>query len=165
MIQFISEFKLPKEFSKKKKFDILVGMFIPANSWKDSSQEINWEINLDCNKVYLTIEECAKSAIETALNSGIDPKIINDGYIAIAAFTYPATALNEIPLCRDPHNNPVDCNWNSETLTFNFTFLDTVWEEINVSSLKIGSFNTAEDDGKIKVISFNVYPVVDMTKM
>ena len=29
MIQYISEFGLPKEFSKKKKFELLIGMFIP----------------------------------------------------------------------------------------------------------------------------------------
>ena len=34
MIQYISEFGLPKEFSKKKKFDLLVGMYIPKDEWK-----------------------------------------------------------------------------------------------------------------------------------
>ena len=38
MIQFISEFGLPKEFSKKKKFDLLVGMFIPNDEWKNKKE-------------------------------------------------------------------------------------------------------------------------------
>ena len=40
MIQYISEFGLPKEFSKKKKFDLLIGLFIPQTEWKD--KEIDW---------------------------------------------------------------------------------------------------------------------------
>ena len=32
MIQYISEFGLPKDFSKKKKFDLLIGLFIPQNN-------------------------------------------------------------------------------------------------------------------------------------
>ena len=52
MIQYISEFGLPKEFSKKKKFDLLIGMFIPQTEWKD--KEIDWNINMDLQKVFLT---------------------------------------------------------------------------------------------------------------
>lgn len=167
MIQFISEFKLPKEFSKKKKFDILLGQFVPANCWKDPNTEIKWDINIDSQKVYLTIDGCAKATIEHALNSGIDEKAIKDGYIAISGFTYPTTSLNEIPLYRDPlYNTPVDCEWNPEEVSFMFTFKDTKWEEINISTLKIDSLETTtNDNGFIKILSVNMYPVVDMTKM
>lgn len=167
MIQFISDFKLPKDYSKKKKFDLLVGKFVPADSWKNQDTEIEWNIDTDCEKVYLTIEECSKAVLTEAFNSGIDPKIINNGYIAIALFTYPTTSLNEIPLCRDPkiHFNAVDCEWNPEEFSFKFSFNGTKWEELNISMLKVGSVDTTKQDGIIKIASFNVYPVVDMTKM
>ena len=68
MIQYISEFGLPKEFSKKKKFDLLIGMFIPKEEWKD--QQIDWNINMDLQAVYLTIEDCSRNVIDTLLNNG-----------------------------------------------------------------------------------------------
>lgn len=167
MIQFISDFKLPKEYSKKKKFDLLIGKFIPADSWKDQDTEIEWNINTDCEKVFLTMEECSKFALTEAINSGIDTKIINNGYIAIAMFNYSTTALNEIPLCRDPKNNfnAIDCEWNPEDFSFNFSFNGTKWEDLNITMLKVGSVEITDQDGIIKIASFNVYPVVDMTKM
>ena len=66
MIQYISEFGLPKEFSKKKKFDLLIGMFIPQTEWKD--KEIDWNINMDLQKVFLTVEDCARDVLDHLLN-------------------------------------------------------------------------------------------------
>ena len=164
MIQYISEFGLPKEFSKKKKFDLLVGMYIPKDEWK--SFDLMWPINYDLQKVYLTIEECAKAVLEKCLNDGISESTLKQGYIAIAAFTYPATTLNETPIARDPHNNPIDCEFSKDTLSFNFTFRDSIWESISVSTLKIGSIATImEENGHIKITDFNVYPVIDNTMM
>lgn len=166
MIQFISEFKLPKEFSKKKKFGLLIGMIVPNDSWKNSETELKWNINLDHQKVFLTIDECIKYTIESALNSGVDAKVIREGYAAISEFTYSATDLNEISLHRNPHNEALDCEWNPDDTSFMFTFRDTTWEDIVVSSLKVDSLETAvNDDGFIKVVSFTVHPVVDMTRM
>lgn len=170
MIQFISEFGLPKEFSKKKKFDLLVGMFIPNDEWKN--KDIDWKMNSDIHKVYLTIEECAKATLENALNNGVSEDILKNGYIAIASFTYPTTQLNEIPLARDPYDNPIDCEWNKDTLSFNFTFRKSnhhnhsnAWEELSISTLKVDSFTTKCEDGKYCITSFNVYPVIDNTTM
>ena len=170
MIQFISEFGLPKEFSKKKKFDLLVGMFIPKDEWKD--KDVKWNINLDLQKVYLTIEECAKATLESALNNGISENDLKNGYIAIAMFTYPTQTLNEISLARDVHNNSIDCEFDKGTISFNFTFRrpnpainEYGWEELNVSTLKIDSFTSKNEDGKYSITSFNVYPVIDATMM
>ena len=164
MIQFISEFGLPKEFSKKKKFDLLIGMFIPQNEWKD--KEIKWDINMDAQKVFLTIEDCARDVIERLLNEGKTSEELKDSYIAIASFTYPTTVLNEISLARDPQNHPIDCEFSKDTLSFNFTFRDNKWESISISTVKIGSIShNMEDNGHIKVTDFNVYPVIDNTMM
>ena len=164
MIQYISEFGLPKEFSKKKKFDLLIGMFIPQTEWKD--KEIDWNINMDLQKVFLTVEDCARDVLDHLLNEGKTPDVLKDSYIAIAAFTYPATTLNETPIARDPHNNPIDCEFSKDTLSFNFTFRDSIWESISVSTLKIGSISTImEENGHIKITDFNVYPVIDNTMM
>ena len=168
MIQFISEFGLPKEFSKKKKFDFHIGMFIPNNEW--SNTDVNWSINIDLQKVYLTIEECAKVAIENALNNGVSEDIIKDGYVAIAMFTYPASYLNEVPIARDTQNHPIDCEWNKDKLSFNFTFrtllsegIEKVCESINISCLKIRSITTKCEDGKYIIASVDMYPVIDNT--
>ena len=164
MIQYISEFGLPKEFSKKKKFDLLIGMFIPQTEWKD--KEIDWNINMDLQKVFLTVEDCARDVLDHLLNEGKTPDGLKDSYIAIAAFTYPATILNETPIARDPHNNSIDCEFSKDTLSFNFTFRDSIWESISVSTLKIGSIATImEENGHIKITDFNVYPVIDNTMM
>lgn len=170
MIQYISEFGLPKEFSKKKKFDLLVGMYIPKDEWK--SVDLMWPINYDIQKVYLTIEECAKAVLEKSLNDGISIDTLKQGYIAIAAFTYPTTYLNEVSLARDTHDNPVDCELDKDKLSFNFTIRTPLnysnqhgWEELGINTLKIDTINTKEEDGKISVISFNVYPVIDNTTM
>lgn len=165
MIQFISEFKLPKEFSKKKKFDLMIGQFIEADSWKTIENGINWKINMDNQKVFLTVDACVKNALEEALNAGVSEKTLKEGYVALSGFTYPTYELNEIPLLRDPHNTAMDCEWNPDETSFNFTFRDTKWEEINLSTLKVDTFEfTKTDDGLFKIISFNVYAVVDMTK-
>ena len=164
MIQFISEFGLPKEFSKKKKFDFLIGMFIPQNEWKD--KEIGWDINMDLQKVFLTIEDCARDVLEKLLNNGMTEKELKDSYIAIAAFTYPSNILNEIPLARDPQNHPIDCEFSKDTLSFNFPFRENKWESISISTVKIGSItHIVEDNGHIKITDFNVYPVIDNTLM
>ena len=164
MIQYISEFGLPKEFSKKKKFDLLIGMFIPQTEWKD--KEIDWNINMDLQKVFLTVEDCARDVLDHLLNEGKTPDELKDSYIAIAAFTYPTTTLNETPIARDPHNNSIDCEFSKDTLSFNFTFRDSIWESISVSTLKIGSIATImEENGHIKITDFNVYPVIDNTMM
>lgn len=169
MIQYISEFGLPKEFSKKKKFDLLTGLFIPKDEWK--SIDIGWKVNFDLQKVYLTIEECAKATLEEALDNGVSEDVVKNGYIAIAAFTYPTPQLNEVPLARDTLDHALDCEWNKDTLSFNFTFrgLGTqgnTWEEISISTLKVDSLTATEtEEGKHKIIDFKVYPVVDMTTM
>lgn len=164
MIQYISEFGLPKEFSKKKKFDLLIGMFIPQTEWKET--EIDWNINMDLQKVFLTVEDCARDVLDHLLNEGKTPDELKDSYIAIASFTYPTTTLNETPIARDPHNISIDCEFSKDTLSFNFTFRDSIWESISVSTLKIGSISTImEENGHIKITDFNVYPVIDNTMM
>ena len=164
MIQYISEFGLPKEFSKKKKFDLLIGMFIPKEEWKD--QQIDWNINMDLQAVYLTIEDCSRNVIDTLLNNGKTADDLKYSYIAIASFTYPATSLNDIALARDPQNHAIDCEFSKESLRFNFTFRGNPWESISISTLKIGNITTVmEDNGHIKVTDFNVYPVIDNTMM
>lgn len=164
MIQYISEFGLPKDFSKKKKFDLLIGLFIPQNNW--TNEQINWAVNEDLEKVFLTVEDCARDVLEKLLNDGKTPDELKDSYIAIASFTYPATSLNEIPIARDPQNHPIDCGFSKETLSFKFTFRGTTWESLSVSNLKIGSITTImEDNGHIKITDFNVYPVIDNTMM
>lgn len=164
MIQYISEFGLPKEFSKKKKLDLLIGLFIPQTNWKDD--QINWFVDEDLEKVFLTIEDCARDVLDKLVNEGKTPDELKDSYIAIASFTYPITALNETPIARDSHNNPINCEFSKDTLSFNFTFRDTKWEAISISNLKIGSISTImEENGHIKITDFNVYPVIDNTMM
>lgn len=169
MILYISEFGLPKEFSKKKKFDLLTGIFIPKDEWK--SVDIRWQVNSDLQKVYLTIEECAKATLEEALDNGVSEDALKNGYIAIAAFTYPTSQLNEVPLARDTLDHPLDCEWNKDTLSFNFTFRSlggqgNNCEGISISTLKVDSLTaTVTEEGKHKIIEFKVYPVVDMTTM
>ena len=169
MIQYISEFGLPKEFSKKKKFELLIGMFIPNDQWKTS--ELKWDINLDKTRVFLTVNECAKYTIECVLNSHTCDDAtklmdaIQNGYIAIAAFEYTTSALNTIPLARDPQNNIIDCNWNAEMLSFDFTFRDNKWDELTISTLKIDSVEAEVIDNCLRVTKFNVYPVIDATGM
>ena len=170
MIQYISEFGLPKEFSKKKKFDLLIGLFIPQTEWKD--KEIDWNINMDLQKVFLTVEDCARDVLDHLLNEGKTPDELKDSYIAIAAFTYPATYLNDVALARDTHDKPIDCELDKDKLSFNFTIRVPLnysslhgWEDLGISTLKIDTINTKEKDGKIIVTSFNVYPVIDNTTM
>lgn len=169
MIQYISEFGLPKEFSKKKKFDLLTGLFIPKDEWK--STDISWKVNSDMQKVYLTIEECAKATLEEALDNGVSEDVLKNGYIAIAAFTYPTPQLNEVPLARDALDNALDCEWDKDTLSFNFTFRSlgsqsNSCEGISISTLKVDSLTATEtEEGNHKIIDFKVYPVVDMTTM
>lgn len=170
MIEYISEFGLPKEFSKKKKFDLMIGMFIPKDQWNDI--DIKWPINYDLQKVYLTVEECSKATLEKALNEGIPEDTLKNGYIAIAMLTYPTTYLNEVPLARDVLNHTIDCEWDKDTLSFNFTIRmpnaptgEYSWEDLNITTLKVDSLTSIEEDGKYKIASFNVYPVLDITRM
>lgn len=175
MIQFISEFGLPKEFSKKKKFELYVGMYISNDEWKDT--ELQWNINLDKNRVFLTVDECVKYTIKNLLidrlknSNSIDNALdtilsdITNGYIAISAFVYPTTTLNYIPLTRDPQNNTIDCNWDQNTLSFDFTFRDNKWEDLNVSTLKIAEVDANVENETIQITKCNVYPVVDVTAM
>ena len=168
MIQYISELGLPKEYSKKKKFELLTAMIIPEDNWKDT--DIKWPINYDLQRMYLTIEEASKAAIIKALEEN-EKKSLNNDYIAIAVFTYPALYLNDTPLARDTMDNAIDCNWDEKTLSFDFTIRkirnkisEYGWEDLHISTLKIDNCEAIKnDDNKWVITNLNMYPVVDMT--
>lgn len=159
-----ADFNLPKEFSKKKKIDLMIGKFFPKDTPGD--KELEWDIGMDTQKVFLTTEQCCREVLEKCIHEGMTRKELIDSYIAITYFKYPLEILNEVPLRRDPMDHPIDCEFDENTLSFLFTFRNNkTFEDISIAIVRVKDVVLGEDEKALTTLqSFTVYPVVDFTR-
>lgn len=165
MLTSISEFGLPKEYSKKKKFQFYISNFIPDVG---KNTTINWEINPDEMRVFFTIDECLRDSLNRLFNGTYEIADANamtdvtNGYFIIAEITYSASALSTRPIRQKPDGTPVDPEFNKDNLSFIATLTDIPREEMLMSVFKVDSFSTKTDEtGKTFVDDFKMHKVVN----
>lgn len=147
----ISDFGLPKSFSKKKKFDLFHPNFIPDDKNKKT---YDWVINKDLIKVFFTLEDAVHHIVNQLDAQNLPKEYICAGIVPIAQFTYPVNILTDFPIACDPHNNPIDPEFDEKTLSFNITIRNkpSINEKLHLFLVKIDDFAVNEEEGK-RVIS------------
>ena len=141
MMTYISDFGLPKDWSKKKKLNLTIAEFVPK---QDNKHE--WRVNLDTMKVFLTIEEALVDAIEQAINLyHYTEAQIKEGVIGVLTMLYPTQTFNDYPVRVDVHGVPVDPEFDKKKLSFIVTLRGREEEDSHMDLCVIDSFETVTD--------------------
>ena len=101
-----ADFNLPKEFSKKKKIDLLIGKFFPKDTPGD--KELEWDISMDTQKVFLTTEQCCREVLEKCIHEGMTREEligVNAGIVKSVTENVLKHSPNAVIICV---SNPMD---------------------------------------------------------
>lgn len=159
MQTYLSDFGLPKDFSKKKKLSLTLAKFVPVNSsQKSKTQTWSWEINTDLARVYLTIEDAVLAAIKAAAAEGYSEKEIKQGVVGILSMEYPAHIFNDFPVATAPDGTVIDAAFDQKTLSFNVTLAGRPYED---SSLNMMAVDSIVYDAEGVPLSFKARPVIN----
>ncbi len=153
MDTYISDFKLPKEFSKKKKMMLSVGMVIP-----NTSKAVEWSVNNDLERVYLTIEDSVIAALTEKLKSGMSVKELEKCAVGVLSREYPVHIFNDAPCAITPQGDPIDAEFDAKTLSFNATLHGREYEDSHLDILGIDSI-IVDDGGNIT--KFKAHPLIN----
>lgn len=160
MYTYLSDFKLPKEFSKKKKLQLTVAEVVPKKGDQNYG-EWSWKLNTDLTRVYMTIEEAVKGAIIRATHDKrfSSPKDITDGAIAVLTLEFPVNIFNDFPVASKANGDVIDADFDPDTLSFNVTLQGRFAENSHLDILAIDEFKLdVEHD---KVVSMKLHPIVN----
>lgn len=146
MMTYISDFGLPKDWSKKKKLNLTVAEFVPKNVTKTGVEKHEWTINLDTNRVFLTIDEALVNAIEQAMNlHKYTVEEIKEGVIGVLTLLYPTQIFNDFPVRMDVEGNPLDPEFDKKRLSFYVTLRNRTEEQSHMDLCVVDSFTVEED--------------------
>lgn len=160
---FLSDFKLPKEYSKKKKISISVGICTPAT---DKNPDVEWKINKDRTRFYLTIEDAIQAALNDKVHQGCNEKNLNKSTVAVLTLEFPVTEFNDRPCMYAHDGTAMDAEFDPTSLSFLVTLQGRTEEEahivlFSVDSVKIEEVTSDNGESSYKVADFKAYPKVN----
>ena len=156
MITYLNELGLPKEWSKKKKVSLYLCRYFSKDTPTDE-----FDINADCERVYLTIDGAVTATITNLLNAGVEVDAMKTGIFAIVELTYVTADLNSTPLYHDPIGNALDPKFDSETLSFNFTSAGKNYSEMALSMSKVTDVTVEMKDMKYYIRHISMRAVIN----
>ena len=156
MARFLNEHGLPKEWAKKKKIPLFVCQYF---SNETPSDEFN--INADCERVYLTIDAAVTARITDLLNAGVSIDDMKTGIFAIVELNYSTMDLNAIPLYQEPNGNGLDAEFDLETLSFNFTSRGKIYADMSLSMSKVTDVTVDHANDKWNISNINMRAVIN----
>lgn len=161
MYTYFSDFKLPKEYSKKKKIQISVAEVSPAKVSAGDTKKWEWKLDTDLTRAFLTIEGAVKDAVLRACH---DKKFKNSddilaSQVCILTLEFPINVFNDFPVATNVNGEPIDAEFDPETLSFNVTLQGRFAESSHLDILAIDAFKVdVEHD---KVTSVTVRPIIN----
>ncbi|MCM1214076.1 MAG: hypothetical protein NC548_06100 [Lachnospiraceae bacterium] len=156
MVTYLSELGLPKEWSKKKKLPLYICRY-----FSNDAPGTDFEINADCERVYLTIDGAVTSVVTSLLNAGVEVESMKTGIFAIVEISYSSTELNSCPLYHDPIGNALDPDFDKSTLSFNITTNGKTHTDMTLSMTKVTEVTVEMVDGKYKISNISMRSVIN----
>ncbi len=156
MITYLNELGLPKEWSKKKKLPLYICRY-----FSNESSGTDFDINADCERVYLTIDGAVTDRIISLLKSGVDVDSMKTGIFAIVELNYSTIDLNSTPLYHDPLGNALDPEFNKDNLSFNFTTNGKTHTDMTLSMTKVTDVVVEMENMEYKIPSISMRSVIN----